>query len=463
MNFNSYNNRVFPVTLFIALFCSPLFLLAGNEGVTAVPFAAYMEAECAMVGENWMIVESDTVSNGSYVVVDPGFRSVDTFPEDVPANQVRFVLNVQEMDEFFIWGLVEGQAPDNDSFWVRVNGGDWVRWSRRVGDEDGWAWRQITNSPYTVEAGEMTIDFAYRERNTKLDKILVTTLNLTPSGIDQPAFNCGDQTDCERNPEDCTDQVWIEGECGDLGSEWSYQKDANVSNGGYVVSRLAANTTMPTGTGLPGQITYTTKEISAGTYYLNFRLNARGDDSNSFWVKVDDGEWFNYGTELDDDDSTLLTDGFEWKRVTAEGDSTSFDLEAGSHTIYVARRESGLYLDKIFMSQLDTLPTNFGAYVLGCMENAVTPVRPSLDLSASVKVFPNPVANQLTFSMTTEGNGRVEASIFDFSGRRMQVRAFDKGSRTLTEDMDVSRLPKGVYQLVLTTEQGVVSRNFVKL
>ncbi len=463
MNFNSYTNRVFPIFLFIALFSS-FALLAKSEGATAVPFAAYMEAECATVGENWLTEESEEASNGSYVVIGENLRSVDVVPDDVPANYVRFTLNVQEMDEYFIWGRVEGQAPDNDSFWVRVNGGDWVRWSRRVGDEDGWAWRQITNSPYTVEAGEMTIDFAYRERNTKLDKILVTTLNITPTGIDQPAFNCGDQTDCERNPEACADQVWIEGECGDLGSEWSYQKNANVSNGGYVVSRLAANITEPAGTGLPGQITYTTKEISAGTYYLNFLMNARGDDSNSFWVKVDDNPWINFGTELDDDDSTLLTDGFEWKRVRAEGDSTKFELEAGFHTIYVARRESGAYLDKIFMSQKDTLPTQFGSYVLGCMENEATPVRPSLDMEASLEVYPNPVAERLTFSMTTdEVSGRVEAAVFDFSGRRMQVRAFDKGNRTLTDDLDVSNLPKGVYQLVLTSERGVVSRNFVKL
>ena len=75
-----------------------------------------------------------------------------------------------------------------------------------------------------------------------------------------------------------------------------------------------------------------------------------------------------------------------------------------------------------------------------------------------------PTGDGLTFSMTTdEVSGRVEAAVFDFSGRRMQVRAFDKGNRTLTDDLDVSNLPKGVYQLVLTSERGVVSRNFVKL
>ncbi|PPK86111.1 putative secreted protein (Por secretion system target) [Neolewinella xylanilytica] len=464
MHFNSFITRVLPGLFLFALLTTSYGVFAAPTGAAQVPFAAYLEAECAEVGDNWFTAEDTEASGGSYVSVNR--RSTDTFPEDVPANRVRFSLIVQEMDEFYIWGRVKGRAPNNDSFWVRVNDGPWRQWIRRVNDADGWAWREFVGSPYTAEAGEMTIDIAYREVNTQLDKIFVTTLAQTPSGVDQPSINCGEVIDCEKNPELCTDQVWIEGECGDLGAEWSYQKDASVSNGGYVVSREATQLEAPTETGLPGQIAFTTDSIGAGTYYLNFRLNARADDSNSFWVKVDDEEWFNYSTELSGD--ILLTDGFEWRRVTADSsaaagsDSTAFLLAAGTHTIRVARRESGAYLDKIFLSKLDTLPLAYGSYALGCMENEATPVRPSLDMTSDVTIYPNPTANRLTFSVTSEITGRLEAAIFDFSGRRMQVNSFNKSTRTFTDNLDVAALPRGVYQLILTSDTGVISRSFVK-
>ena len=307
----------------------------------------------------------------------------------------------------------------------------------------------------------MVIDFAYRESNTKLDKIFVTTItNLTPTGMDQPAINCDERTDCERYPEACTDQVWIEGECGEVGSEWRYVKRDTASNGGYVVSSQTTYLTPPTSTDLPSVIAFTTQELSAGEYYLYFRMNARAVDNNSFWVKVDEGNWIDFSYNLDG--TVLLTEGFEWKQVTNATDSTTFDLDAGNHTIYVATRETGTYLDKVFLGMQDTVPTGYGSLSLNCLENQIVPVRAPLDLSSELKVFPNPTTDQLTFSLTSDKLGSLEAAVYDFSGRRLQVQRYEKGTRTFQDQVDVTRLPRGVYQLVLTTGEGVISRNFVK-
>ena len=451
---NSLSSRVYP-----ALFFSFIFFLSTSPVLTAqVPFAVYLEAECAEVGQNWETSSDDNASNGSYVMADTS--RLLTPPEDIAANKVTFRLSVQEADDYFIWARVNGSAPDNDSYWVRVNGGDWIEWSRRIGDAEGWNWRQVVNSPYTAEAGEMVIDFAFRESNTQLDKLFVTTLNLTPKGMSAPAINCDEKTDCERYPEACENQVWIEAECGNAGDSWRYLKRDSVSNGGYILSGVDNQITVPTTTDSPNTVSFTTQELAAGTYNLYFRMNARADDNNSFWVKMDDGDWINFGFELNGD--LLLTDDFEWKRVTTATDSTSFDLAAGNHTIYVSVRENGTYLDKIFLGMQDTVPTGFGSFSLNCMENDITPIRPSLDLAADLAVFPNPASNQVNFRLATETIGRLEASVYDFSGRRLQTQSFDKSTRTMTQDVDVSNLPRGVYQLVITTDAGVVSRSFVK-
>ena len=459
MNINSSSIRLVRATLFYSL---SLFLFLATATLAAqVPFAVYLEAECAEVGENFVTAEADSASNGSYVVVQEGLVSVMEPPADEAANMVTFRVNVQEADEFHVWGRVRGSSPDNDSYWIRVNGGTWVEWNRRLGATEGWIWRELNNSPFNVEAGEMVIDFAYREANTQLDKIFVTTINnLTPTGMDQPAINCDEQTDCERYPEACVDQVWIEGECGQIGDEWRYVKRDTVSNGGYIVSSQTTYLTAPTSTDMESVVSYTTESISAGEYYLYFLMNARADDNNSFWVKVDEGEWIDFSFNLDG--SILLTEGFEWKQVTAGMDSTTFDLAEGNHTIYVGTRETGTYLDKVFLGKQDSVPTGYGSFALNCMENRVVPVRPSLDLSSELKVFPNPATEQINFSLTSDKLGSLEAAVYDFSGRRLQVQRYEKGTRTFQDQVDIARLPRGVYQLVLTTGEGVISRNFVK-
>ena len=459
MNINSSITRMLSGSFGYAFLF--LFSVAASELSAQVPFAVYLEAECAEVGDNFVTAEADSASNGSYVVVQEGLVSVTQAPDDVPANRVTFRVNVQEADQFHVWGRVRGSSPNNDSYWIRVNGGTWTEWNRRLGATEGWIWRELNNSPFTAEAGVMVIDFAYREANTQLDKIFVTSINnLTPTGMDQPAINCDEQTDCELYPEACADQAWIEGECGQIGDEWRYVKRDTVSNGGYIVSSQNTYLTAPASTDLPSVVSFTTDSIGAGEYYLYFLMNARADDNNSFWVKVDEGEWFDFSFNLDG--TILLTEGFEWKMVNEAGDSTSFDLSNGNHTIYVGTRETGTYLDKVFLGKQDTVPTGYGSFALNCLENRVVPVRPSLDLSSELKVFPNPTTDQLNFSLTSDNLGSLEAAVYDFSGRRLEVQRYEKGTRTFQDQVDVTRLPRGVYQLVLTTSNGVISRNFVK-
>ena len=424
------------------------------------PVAVYLEAECATVGENWTTVEDEMASGGTYVVAAEGFSSFEEVPEDIPANLVSFTVPVQELDSFRIHAHVKGTAPDNDSFWVRVNGGEWRSWDRRISDASGWVWREIVGSPYSSDAGQMTVDFAFREAGTQLDKLFVTTLAYSPQGIAQSSINCDEESDCVRFPESCTDQVWVEAECTDVQSQWRYRQDVSVSNGGYITNSTPSSLDEPTVDDEDNIVEVETQDLSAGTYYLFLRMNARDGNSNSLWVQIDNQPWINFSTELNGRE--LVTSGFEWRQVTALNDSTSFDLAAGSHTIRIAHRESGTYLDKIHLGKSATAPTGYGKFSFNCMENNLTPVREALDLASDLSVFPNPTSSQLSFSLTSAVTGRLEAAVYDFSGRRLQVSSFQKTGQNLREDIDVSTLPAGVYQLVIKTEAGVTSRGFVK-
>lgn len=456
MNFNSTHRGARAAAFFFSLF-----LLAGNTyAQVSYPVAVYLEAECAAVGENWTTVEDDMASGGLYVVAAEGSISIATPPEAVAANLVTFTIPIQVQDSFRLLAHVRGMAPDNDSFWVRYNGGDWRSWDRRIGDSETWAWREVAGSPIGADAGTLTIDFAFREAGTQLDKIYLTNLISTPTGIDQPAINCDETTDCIANPAACADALWVEAECTDVSSEWRFRQEIDASNGGYITNPSAARLEEPTTTTGTNQLKIETDELSAGEYYLYFLLNARDNNSNSVWVKVDDEPWINFSYELDGAD--LATEGFEWRQVTALNDSTTFMLDAGKHTIIIAHRERGTYLDKIHLSKSATAPTGYGSFAFNCQENILSATRTPLDLVSDLSVFPNPTSSQLTFEISSAITGRLEAAVYDFSGRRMQVRSFQKFATTLRDQLDVSNLPAGMYQLIITSEAGVTSRSFVK-
>ena len=424
------------------------------------PFSVYLEAECATVGGNWQEQGDSLASDSSYIVIRSGLVSKDTPPAATDSNLVTFTLSVQEPDSFRLWGRVLSNSPDEDSFWVRANGGTWQQWSNRLRKDGEWIWREVAGSPFFLPAGTNTIDFTYREPNTLLDKIYVSSLRASPRGITADALNCEDN-DCATSPNGCSGEVWIEAECGTPGTDWVYTVDTEVSNGGYFSAQQPSNLTLPTATDLPDQVKYAVEVTETGTYYMYARMATPDLGKNSFFVKIDDGDWVDFNTELDGSD--LVTEGFEWKQVNDMGDTLTFDLDAGEHTIYLAKREAGTRIDKLHLRQDTIAPTGFGKVSLNCVPSNLTPTRAPLDLRSALDVYPNPVGDQLNVRFSTaEVTGRVQLQIIDMTGRVLSQQSYSKPMTELQAEVNVDALSPGLYRVLLTSERGVVSRPFVK-
>ena len=440
-------------SLYVLLFACCSFTLTAQDTLSTLPFGVYLEAECAQVGSAWLQQRDSLASDSTYVVIKPGLTSLDTVPPDVDSNQVRFTLTVQERDSFRLWARVQASSPDADSYWVRVNGGQWIKWLNRLRVNGQWIWREVAGSPFFAEAGEVTIDFSYREADTRLDKIYFTSLRASPQGTTAAAINCADTTD--------QTAVYFEAECGEIGDDYIYRVDTEVSNSGYVLAKQPSTTQVPTETDLPGQIKYTVQVDSAGTYYMYARMATPDLGKNSFFVKVDDNDWVDYNSELGGGD--LAATGFEWKQVNNMGDTLALDLDAGSHIIYIAKREAGTQLDKFALSQDTMPPAGFGGVSLNCLPNAITPTRAPLDLNSAVDVFPNPVNGQLNVRLTSAAvSGRVQLQVMDMTGRMLSNQVYEKASTELRAEVGVDHLAPGLYRILLTSEQGIVSRPFIK-
>ena len=154
-----------------------------------LPTTFWLEAECATVGSKWTVQNSTSAAGGKYAVVLQG-NSYDTPPADLPANRIRFTVNAAP-GSYQLFARVNAANKGDDSFWVRVNGGSWIMWNNTIATGVGFAWNQLPAALPQLVSGTNTIDFAFREDGTQLDKVYLTQGSNVPSGLGGAATNCG--------------------------------------------------------------------------------------------------------------------------------------------------------------------------------------------------------------------------------------------------------------------------------
>ncbi|NJO01595.1 MAG: hypothetical protein HC880_07810 [Bacteroidia bacterium] len=156
---------------------------------TPAPALLSLEAECAQVGGGWTTVKNEAAASGaSYVVFNNGVAYAP--PADVAANQVRFSFNLNAPGAYYLFARIRALSSSDDSFWVRINNGPWFSWSGGIAINNHFNWNRYPANPLNLPAGANTLDFAYREDGTQLDKIILNTQNQIPVGLGQPSGNC---------------------------------------------------------------------------------------------------------------------------------------------------------------------------------------------------------------------------------------------------------------------------------
>lgn len=140
--------------------------------------------------------------------------------------------------------------------------------------------------------------------------------------------------------------VFYEAECGSYGSDWQVNQDPGASNQGYMTVAPGLNSPeeAPDGSESTFRIPITVGRNA--TYYLYARVNCPSADDDSFYLKVDDGEFMAA--------NGLRTTGWEWVKLTKT------ELTAGDHLLSITYREDGALIDKIGISTYAYRPTEMG-------------------------------------------------------------------------------------------------------
>ena len=425
------------------------------------PIAEYwLEAECATVGAAWETIVTDLAAADQ--AVSPTLNSRPTPPADVPANRVRFTLEHPTGGDYSLFARVNAPSGQSDSYWVRINDGEWYSWSRGFRQGQGFRWKRYPDGPVRLRAGINTIDFAFREAGTQLDKLHLNTTGVRPPVTDFGAAG----TNCEAV---VPPTFAFEAECAVRGGGWMPLTSSLASNDKAMVF-LGPNTlTEPTGELNDRALVFAFNVPAPTTYYGFLRLDAPSLGSNSLWVRVDGGDWLKLWKEADG--SPLRTGGLEWRALPDDGQPVPFDLAAGPHTVTVVNRESGTRLDKLIFSATDDLPTGLGTPAAGCatrppsipsFPQAPAPAVYGAPVSADVAVYPNPATTELTLELTSAYEGYVTVRVVDSMGRAVRRLVVEKAAGELRTGIEVGDLPSGVYQLQVVEGQEVSAVPFVK-
>jgi hypothetical protein len=156
-----------------------------TQAAAGVSTSVWLESECASVGSLWNIVSDSTASNSYYATIQSGNNSTGSAPTN-SAGYIDFPFSITTSGTYYMFARVKCPTGNDDSFWVRMDGGSWVNWNNITATS--WTWKQFTNT-FSLSTGSHTLTFAYREDGAQLDKINLATSSTLPTGTGSTASN----------------------------------------------------------------------------------------------------------------------------------------------------------------------------------------------------------------------------------------------------------------------------------
>lgn len=298
----------------------------------------FIEAENTDFPEG-ILVQPDIYASGEkYIRVKDNVNSRENPPV---SGSLKYKFRVAESGIYAFWARTKTDHSNEDSFWVRMDGGEWIKWND-IRKSNTWKWDSVRDWDkddrpvlYRLDRGEHTLELAYREENVSLDKLLITNnINYRPEGKDpvMPARN--------------NEVIRIAAATGRIDAHFRTRQGDGAINGEYLLStHQKKELNEPP---LKADAAYQFRVSKNGKYHIWARVMAESGSENSFWIRVNDKPW-------------ILLNGFEkdgswkWEQIydyRAGAGPVVFELEKGSHTVEIAPREQNAGLDEIVITDV---------------------------------------------------------------------------------------------------------------
>ena len=402
-----------------------------NEGAAS---DIWLEAECATVGANWQIQSDAQATSGQYAVYPSGL-SLSSPPSSL-ADQLVYSFEVSQSGSYSLRARIKAPDLASNSLWVKIDNQPWIKWWEGIAVGGQFAWNQAPGNPFTLSSGNHTLTVAYREAGTQLDKFQLSTSSNLPTGQGGTAPSCNTPPPLN---------LWLEAECGSVGSNWLTETNTDASNGKYLVyPRGSVNRNPPSGNS-DDQVTFTVNVPQAGSYFLLARIRAIDNARNSFWIKIDNQSWIEWWEGM------TLSQSFAWNLAPGG----AFALSAGSHTISFAYREGGTQLDKLVLNTNSDLPTGQGGSAGNC-NNArtasATKARPAAEevsefAHSTLSAYPNPANGSITVKLPNGDQQPGVLTLTDISGKVVHRQIVSDAETVSALSIPTEQIGEGMYLL----------------
>ncbi|WP_419194230.1 SdrD B-like domain-containing protein [Novipirellula herctigrandis] len=271
-------------------------------------------------------VRSDASASGGKAIEAPNM-SGSYYYSPPNCKKVQYSFSVAESGMFELSGLVQARSSKDNSVWVKVNDKPWVEWHIPVTGND-YQWQAVTDGwhqnavTFDLDAGVHTMQLRVREDGTRLDKFQVSKLATTTIVIDAADF------DSKRG-------------------DWKIELDDDGNEFLVAANGTGTHYNSPS---YADELTYDFTLDQGGLFAIHALVSAANNRDNSFWVAIDDGHWVEWHL-------TVTGDQWQWQTVSdgAGHDQVGFELDAGDHTLRIKVREDGTKLDKIVISNDDSI------------------------------------------------------------------------------------------------------------
>jgi hypothetical protein len=124
------------------------------------------------------IVDRADASGGSSIEVQNGLDSKTSVPT---LGRACYKFTIDTAGSYRVWVRVIARTDEDDSFWVRMDNGSWIKWNE-IALGANWHWDFVHNdvtptqpSTFSLATGNHTLCVAYREDDTRLDLLVVTS------------------------------------------------------------------------------------------------------------------------------------------------------------------------------------------------------------------------------------------------------------------------------------------------
>ncbi|NMM48737.1 WD40 domain-containing protein [Marinigracilibium pacificum] len=263
--------------------------------------------------------------------------------------------------------------------------------------------------------------------------------------------------------------VWLEAECGSVGSNgFAINSGLNSSAGSYVNTLINSYSSAPTGTN--NQILFSFSVPESGTYKVWGRVIAEDEGDDSFWVKMDSGPFVAWNNIPQS--TTWIWDDVHDSNNNNQ--AVTYSLSAGNHNLLIAAREDVTKLDKLYVTKSGNQPSGQGQSASNCSglssarQTNANIEEQDIMIGETKKsqfgVYPVPSnsgnLNIVLPEAYTAKPGVV--SILDLSGKELFKRTFNENQKQVVIDLSYGKLNPGAY-LVKVEQAGkpVLSRKII--